>query len=84
MFFRLMPFLILIDTRLSWPLAASRFFVPKFPYLFILLNQFQVDDLGLKVRAQSGPIKYRLVVREVPVNYTQEDVINMFKIEVHF
>ena len=47
------------------------------------MNQFQVDDLGLKVRAQSGPIKYRLVVREVPVNYTQEDVINMFKIEVH-
>lgn len=40
----------------------------------------QVDDLGLKVRAQSGPIKYRLVVREVAPNYTREDVINMFRI----
>ena len=50
----------------------------------MIYHFYQVDDLGLKVRAQSGPIKYRLVVREVPVNYTQEDVINMFKIEVGF
>merc|ERR1711920_46598 len=35
----------------------------------------QVCDLGLKIRAQSGPLKYRLVVRDVPINYNREDVL---------
>jgi len=40
----------------------------------------QVDDLGLKVKAQSGPIKFRLVVRDVPPNYTRDEVMDMFRI----
>jgi len=38
----------------------------------------QVDDLGEKIRAQSGPVKYRLVVREVATHFKQKDVQSMF------
>jgi len=38
----------------------------------------QVDDLGEKIRAQSGPVKYRLVVREVATHFKQKDVMSMF------
>lgn len=38
----------------------------------------QVDDLGEKIRAQSGPVKYRLVVREVATHFKQKDVMAMF------
>lgn len=38
----------------------------------------QVDDLGEKIRAQSGPVKYRLVVREVATHFKQKDVQAMF------
>jgi len=38
----------------------------------------QVDDYGLKIRAQSGPVKYRLVVRDVPATKTRDDIQQMF------
>jgi len=38
----------------------------------------QVDDLGEKIRAQSGPVKYRLVVREVATHFKHKDVMSMF------
>lgn len=37
-----------------------------------------MDDLGEKIRAQSGPVKYRLVVREVATHFKQKDVQSMF------
>ena len=37
-----------------------------------------MDDLGEKIRAQSGPVKYRLVVREVATHFKQKDVMAMF------
>ena len=42
----------------------------------------QVDDYGLKIRAKSGPEKFRLVVRDVPIAFDEEKVLNLFKIEV--
>ncbi|CAG5110529.1 Oidioi.mRNA.OKI2018_I69.chr2.g4922.t1.cds [Oikopleura dioica] len=41
----------------------------------------QVDDYGLKIRAKSGPEKFRLVVRDVPIGFDEERVLNLFKIE---
>ena len=37
-----------------------------------------MDDLGEKIRAQSGPVKYRLVVREVATHFKHKDVMSMF------
>ena len=34
--------------------------------------------MGEKIRAQSGPVKYRLVVREVATHFKQKDVQSMF------
>ena len=42
------------------------------------LKLTKVDDYGLKIRAQSGPVKYRLVVRDVPASYARDDVQQMF------
>jgi len=41
----------------------------------------QVDDYGLKIRAKSGPEKFRLVVRDVPIGFDKQKVLNLFKIK---
>ena len=46
---------------------------PLFHSLYV-----QVDDYGLKIRAQAGPVKYRLVVREVSPSCTRDDIQQMF------
>ena len=42
------------------------------------VHALQVDDYGLKIRAQAGPVKYRLVVREVSPSCTRDDIQQMF------